>query len=181
MTDIMNIWLTSSWPEEWSLNYDSGIEVSLNVHMYFIQTNLIILMSDVQRRWHQLKILCRASLWKCLWAAAAVHQVSGTQFYGSILHLLHQRVQKKLDSIKCLILCARYCRGILPNCGPRHLTSPACPHPISALNYQHYPHNCSTIEFVNDVKFGVLCDKIDDGWRSLLLWYLIISVYPTKT
>ena len=44
MTNIMNIWLTSSWPEEWSLNYDSGIEVSLNVHMYFIQTNLIILI-----------------------------------------------------------------------------------------------------------------------------------------
>ena len=147
----------------------------------FKQIWLYWLMSDVQRRWHQLKILCRASLWKCLWAAAAVYQVSGTQFYGSILHLLHQRVQKKLDSIKCLIQCARYCRGILPNCGPRHLTSPACPHPISALNYQHYPHNCSTIEFVNDVKFGVLCDKIDDGWRSLLLWYLIISVYPTKT
>ena len=122
----------------------------------FKQIWLYWLMSDVQRRWHQLKILCRASLWKCLWAAAAVCQVSGTQFYGSILHLLHQRVQKKLDSIKCLILWARYCRGILPNCGPRHLTSPACPHPISALNYQHYPHNCSTIEFVNDVKL-VFC------------------------
>ena len=137
----------------------------------FKQIWLYWLMSDVQRRWHQLKILCRASLWKCLWAAAAVHQVSGTQFYGSILHLLHQRVQKKLDSIKCLIQWARYCRGILPNCGPRHL-SPACPHPISALNYQHYPHNCSTIEFVNDVKFGVLCDKIDDGWRSLLFPFI---------
>ena len=55
-------------------------------------------------------------------------------------------IQKNLDSIIRPLVGEP--ASVLSPHGPGHLTIPSCPDPISALNYEHQPRNCSTIAFV---------------------------------
>ena len=55
-------------------------------------------------------------------------------------------IQKNLDSIIRPLVGEP--ASVLSPHGPGHLTIPSCPDPISALNYEHRPRNCSAIGFV---------------------------------